>query len=70
MKNHVIPAGGDKNNGPEREIVYGLFLCIAIVVVSLRFYVRARMVKILWWDDFCLLLGTVRTLIEDNIAVC
>lgn len=36
-------------------------LSIAFVFVSLRVYVRARIVKKLWWDDFFLLLGLVRT---------
>lgn len=52
------PPGGDKNTGSVQEAVGGLFLSTAFVLVSLRFYVRARMVK-LWWDDFFLLLGLV-----------
>lgn len=66
MEYQFVPPGGDKNNGPTREAVYGLFLSIAFVVVGLRFYVRAWMLKILWWDDFFLLVGLVRR----NIIVC
>ena len=57
----------DKTTGPVQEAVSGLFLSIACVLVSLRLYVRARMIKKLWWDDCFLLLGLVRTL---TICAC
>lgn len=59
MEHQVVPPGGDKNIGTEHKTINGLFLSIAFVLVTLRFYVRARMVKKLWWDDFFLLLGLV-----------
>lgn len=61
MEKHVVPSGYDKNAGREVEAVCALFLSIALVLVTLRFYVRAKMVQKLWWDDFFLLLGIVRT---------
>lgn len=62
MGNQVAPPSrGDMNVGPEQTAIYGLFLSIAVVLVSLRIYVRARMVKKLGWDDFFLLLGIVRS---------
>lgn len=60
------PPGGDKSTGPEYEAVYALFMSIAFVLVNLRFYVRTRMVSKLWWDDFFLLLGMVRTQLESS----
>lgn len=70
MENQVgPPPEGDKNTGTQREVVYGLFLSIAIILVTLRFYVRARMVKNLWWDDIFLLLGIVKTLAKYCTAV-
>lgn len=59
MEHQVAPPGGDTSKGPELKLVYSLVLSIAISLVSLRLYVRACMVKKLWWDDFCLLLGLV-----------
>lgn len=69
MKRQVAPPGGDRNTGPEQEAVSGLFMSISIVLVILRFYVRTRIVKKLWWDDFFLMLGMVRTLIKYCNAV-
>lgn len=64
MEPQVVPPGGDENSGPEQEAFNGLVMSIALVLVSLRFYVRARIMKKPWWDDFFLLLGMVRTLIK------
>ena len=61
MDSQVVSPRDDKTTGPVQEAVSGLFLSISCVLVSLRFYVRARMMKKLWWDDFFLLLGLVRT---------
>lgn len=66
MESEVVPPEGD-NTGPTQEAINGLFLSIACVLVSLRFYIRARIVKKLWWDDFFLLLGLLRTPV--NIAL-
>lgn len=63
------PPGGDQNIGPELEIIGGLFLSIATVLVCLRSYVRVRMVKKHWWDDFFLLLGLVRTFVNCGAVV-
>lgn len=70
MENQVVPPEGDKNAGPKLEAVYGLWLFIAFILVNLRLYVRARILKKLWWDDFFLLLGVVRTPIEYCITEC
>lgn len=67
METQVAPP--DENAGPEIEAVYALFLSIAFVLVILRFYVRARMVKKLWWDDFFLLLGLVTSPTDYFISV-
>lgn len=69
MASQVVPSGGDENTGPVQEAVRGLFLSIACVLVILRLYVRARMVKKLWWDDFFLLLGLVRVTQSYCVAV-
>lgn len=61
MDSQVVSPGDDKTTGPVQEAVSGLFLSVACVLVGLRFYVRARIMKKLWWDDFVLLLGLVRT---------
>lgn len=58
MEPQIISPRVEKDVGHE-EAVYAPFLSIAFVLVSLRLYVRARMVKKLWWDDFFLLLGMV-----------
>lgn len=60
----MIPIEGDKNPGPPQEAIYSVFFSIAFILVNLRFYVRARIVKKLWWDDFFLLLGLVSTALE------
>lgn len=59
MEQSVVPPGGDRNAGPELEALDSLSMSIAFVLVTLRFYVRACMVKKLWWDDLFLLLGMV-----------
>lgn len=60
MESQDVPPGGDKTTGPVYVAVSGLFLSIACVLVGLRLYVRAQMVRKLWWDDFFHLLGVVR----------
>lgn len=60
MEHTVAPPEVDQNTGPVQEAVAGLSTSVALILVILRFYVRARMVKPLWWDDFFLLLGMVR----------
>lgn len=69
MVRQVIHPRGDKNTGPMQEVVFSLFFSLSFVLVNLRFYVRARMVKKLWWDDFFLLLGLVTTSLKDCAAV-
>lgn len=65
MEHQPIPPGGDQNTGPAQEAIFFLFFSIAFILVNLRFYVRAQMVKKLWWDDFFLLLGMVRIFLEN-----
>ena len=64
MEHQKIPPEGDENTGPLQEAITGLFFSIMFILVNLRFYVRARMVKKLWWDDFFLLLGLVSTAVQ------
>lgn len=61
LKYQIVPLERDKKTGPEEEAVFGVFFSIAFILVNIRFYVRARMVNELWWDDFFLLLGLVKT---------
>lgn len=69
MEHEAAPVGGDKNTGPEQMALHSLSAFIALVLVSLRFYVRARIVKKIWWDDFFLLLGMVRNLIKCSAGL-
>ena len=69
MEHRVIPRGADRNADSEQLAVSAVFLSIAFILVNLRFYVRARMTKNLWWDDFFLLSGMVRTFMEICTAV-
>ena len=39
----------------------GLKFFVATVLVPLRAYVRLRIVKNFWWDDFCLIVSYVST---------
>lgn len=64
MERSIVPSGGDTNAGRELEVLNGLFVSIATILVILRFYVRAYMVKRLWWDDLLLLLGIVSSFVE------
>lgn len=64
MEHQNVPPEGDNNTGPLREAITGLILSIAFILVNLRFYVRARIKKKLWWDDFFLLLGFVSTALK------
>lgn len=69
MERRAIPPGEEKNSDPGQQARSVLCQIIAFVLVSLRFYVRARMVKKLWWDDFFLLLGMVGIPTENCMAV-
>ncbi|MCJ1423453.1 hypothetical protein MMC29_001336 [Sticta canariensis] len=69
MERQVIPPGGDNSTGPELEAVIGLFMSIAFILVNLRLYVRARILKKLWWDDFFLLLGMLFSITNFGIIV-
>lgn len=59
------------NRGPELSAVCLTFVSMAFVTMLLRGYVRLFMVKQFGWDDFAMLLATVRTLsmiLKENHA--
>ena len=69
MEHRVVPPEADKPIGSGLFIVSVVILSIGFILVNLRFYVRARMTKNLWWDDFFILLGMVRNSIEICTAI-
>ena len=56
------PLPPDINRGPDILIVKWLTVSIALLLVSLRFYVRGVLRKKLGWDDYTILLAVVRYL--------
>ena len=53
------PLPPDIDRGSDFLIVCWLTVSIALLTVSLRFYVRGILRKNLWWDDYTILLATV-----------
>ena len=51
------------------EAVVWTLAPLAIIVVSLRFYTRAFIVRRIGWDDWIMLLATVRSTITKSIVV-
>ena len=55
------PDGGDRNKATAFITVASVLVSIATVLVTLRLYVRTRIVKKPGWDDYLILLALVRT---------
>ena len=53
------PLPPDVNRGSELLIVIWLSLSIALLLVSLRFWIRGILRKNLGWDDYLILLASV-----------
>ena len=53
------PLPPDVNRGSELLIVIWLTLSIALLLVSLRFWIRGILRKNLGWDDYLILLASV-----------
>ena len=56
------PPGGDQNKAPMLAAVMWSEATIAIVVVILRMYTRARLVRKVGWDDWIMLFTLVRAI--------
>ena len=58
--------GHGQNRGLTLFATYTATMAVAAVLVAVRLYVRARMLKKLWWDDLFVTIGLVRhiTIIE------
>jgi hypothetical protein len=56
------PLPPDSDRGPTYLAVLVVGLTLSIVFIALRIYVRARMVKNLWWDDWFMLISFVSVL--------
>ena len=53
------PPNGDERRGDDIIISQFVFGAIATAVVFIRMYVRARMVRIVGWDDWLILFAWV-----------
>jgi nicotinamide riboside transporter PnuC len=61
----------DSDRGPTYLAVLVVGLTLSIVFIALRIYVRARMVKNLWWDDWFMLISLVSVLKAQRMeAIC
>ncbi|KAK2751199.1 integral membrane family protein [Colletotrichum kahawae] len=49
----------DINRGPEILATCGSLVGISVVIVMMRMYVRARIVRLVGWDDWCIVAATV-----------
>ncbi|KAF3809692.1 hypothetical protein GCG54_00005233 [Colletotrichum gloeosporioides] len=49
----------DINRGPEILATCGSLVGISVVIVMMRIYVRAKIVRLVGWDDWCILAATV-----------
>lgn len=54
------PPGGDQNIGNRLVILQSILISVATMLVALRLYVRARIVRGTGLDDFFLVLALVR----------
>lgn len=60
-------AGMDMANLPHDDvsqaltITSGVLSVLAVLLVAGRVYGRAVLLRIFWWDDFCMLVATVGT---------
>lgn len=51
----------DINRGPEILATCGGLVGVSVVIVMMRMYVRARIVRLVGWDDWCIVAATVST---------
>ncbi|KAL0939915.1 integral membrane family protein [Colletotrichum truncatum] len=63
---HLPP---DINRGPEILAICGTLVGITVVIVLLRIYVRARIVRIVGWDDWCMIAATVVLFAEMMVII-
>ncbi|KAI8298358.1 hypothetical protein K4K59_002868 [Colletotrichum sp. SAR11_240] len=49
----------DINRGPEILATCGSLVGISVVIVMMRMYVRAKIVRLVGWDDWCIVAATV-----------
>jgi hypothetical protein len=56
------PTFPDVNRGPEILAICGSLVAITLVMVVLRIWVRATMIKKVGWDDHCMIAAMVRIL--------
>ena len=56
------PLPPDMNRGPELLLVSWLTVSVALLLVSLRVYIRAVSGKKVGWDDYTILLASVHYL--------
>ncbi len=57
----LTPPDGDTNLGPGVVGTVIVLVTLSIIVVALRFVVRIRIVKSVWWDDWTILFALVRS---------
>ena len=54
-----VPPGGDVNRGGSIIALQAVTVSVAVILIALRLYVRARIVHALAWDDFFIVLALV-----------
>ena len=61
----LLPACIEGNKGPINVGIGAVFLTISVILTILRVYVRTRRITAgLGWDDACIILATVRIVLQ------
>ena len=54
-----VPIDGDVNRGGSVIALQAVTISVAVILIALRLYVRARIFRALAWDDFFIVLALV-----------
>ena len=60
------PPGGDVNRAGEVHAFTWILEIISITFVVGRMYSRAKLIKNVWWDDWCVCIAQVSRLYEEK----
>lgn len=58
--NRQLPSNGDGNRGLGSIAFTAIMTTLSLIAVSVRFYVRTRIVRAIGWGDWVILLSMVR----------
>ena len=69
MASEAIPIPPDENRGPEILAICGTLVALSVIIVTLRIWVRARIIRQVGIDDWTIIAATVTIFVEMMIII-